>query len=326
MKKITAWIMAAVLLLAAAGCQSQTAAGKPASPSASEGQKPIKIGVSLVNKTDEWMTTMFSEFEKQAKERGWELILQDGNNDNEQQLKQVENFITQECDIIILHAANAEGILPAVEKAQEAGVKLMTLDPPLDHEWCSSTVIWDNYESGLVLGDAAKKYIETELKDKETINLVMIDGTGFESLEKRDKAFLEKMDEVGNVNVISKQFGAGNRELSANIVENMIPKGVDIVYGVVDNHAWGAATALKTAGVEKAAVFSCGGYSEESFNALRENDQYYKGLIIVPPAEMVKTALDTAEKIVRGEPVEKLINTSFFYADNSSINQSIPVT
>lgn len=323
-----------MLLLTAFGCQKQDApavqppaeapAANNAAPLEPAKTKPIKIGVSLVNKSDEWMTTMFSQFEIQTKERGWELVLQDANNDNEQQLKQIENFIAQECDLILLHAANAESILPGVEKAQKAGIKVMTLEPPLDHEWCTTTVIWDNYESGLMLGEAAKQYALKELADKETINLVMIDGTSFEALEMRDEAFLSKMDELGNVNVISRQFGAGNRELSANIVENMIPKGVDIVYGVVDNHAWGAVTALKTAGVEKAAVFSCGGYSDESFDALRENNKYYKGLIVVPPIEMVKNALDTAEKIINGEKVEKLIYSTFFFADASNINELVP--
>ena len=70
------------------------------------------------------------------------------------------------------------------------------------------------------------------------------------------------------------------------MINNNIAKGIDIVYGVVDNPCVGAVTALQEAKAEKCAVLSCGGFGEEPFTALENDDPYYEAIIVVPPTNV----------------------------------------
>lgn len=318
-----------------AGCQVKTesAAGteepvKKETKNASDGDKEkesgsgtLKIGVALLYKGDEWLAAISDEYEKQAKELGYEINVQDGNQDNEKQMQQIENFIAQDYDAIIISAADSEGIIPAVQKAEAAGIPVIATDTPIDYPYVSTTVAWDNYATGVKLGEYAKKYIEDKYADKEKVNLVMINAPSYPHLVKRDEGFLSVIDTMEKVEVIATQDANGSRETSANIINNNVAKGIDMVYGVIDNHAWGAVTALEEANVEQCAVLSCGGFGDEPFTALEENHKYYKALIVVPPVDVVRDTLNATVKAVNGEKLEAITNTSFGLADSTNVGE-----
>lgn len=309
MKKIVSIVLLIVLACALfTGCGSQA-----------KKEDGLKIGVCLYTMNDEWLAEVSRQFEQQCAEKGYSVSIQDGNMENETQMKQIENFIAQKYDAIILSAYDVEGILPAIDKCREANIPVVAVDTAIDHEWVSSVIAWDNYASGKMLGEYALEYINSELAGNDSVNLLMLDGTGYPHIEKRDQGFLEALSSVDNLNIVARQCTNANRELSANAVNNNIEKGIDIVYGAVDNHAWGAVTALKEANAEKCCVLSCGGYGAEPFEALAANDKYYQALVVVPPANIVTDALATVEKVLAGEKVEPVVNIEIAVASAANI-------
>ncbi|MBU9728635.1 sugar ABC transporter substrate-binding protein [Diplocloster modestus] len=323
MKKTTAIFLVLILICGlTAGCGSKTDTGA-ASAAASSAEKSLRIGVCLFTKNDEWLADIADQFEKQCADKGYEVNIQDGNQENEKQVQQIENFITKKYDAIVLSAADVEGILPAIDKCQEAGIPVIAIDTPIDHPWISTCISWDNYKSGQMLGEYAVKYIQDNLADKDSVNLVMLDGTGYPHLEKRDEGFLDALKDVENLNLVARQCTNGNRELSANVINNNIAKGIDIVYGVVDNHAWGAVTALQEAKAKKCAVLSCGGFGEEPFTALENDDPYYKAIIVVPPENIVTDSIAAVEKVLAGESVEPITNIEISLADHNNVKDFV---
>ncbi|MBU9739090.1 sugar ABC transporter substrate-binding protein [Diplocloster agilis] len=323
MKKTTAIFLVLILICGlTAGCGAKTDAGNASGKATSEG-KSLRIGVCLFTKNDEWLADIADQFEKQCADKGYEVNIQDGNQENEKQVQQIENFIAKKYDAIVLSAADVEGILPAIDKCQEAGIPVIAIDTPIDHAWISTCISWDNYKSGQMLGEYAVKYIQENLADKNTVNLVMLDGTGYPHLEKRDEGFLDALKDIKNLDLVARQCTNGNRELSANVINNNIAKGIDIVYGVVDNHAWGAVTALQEAKAEKCAVLSCGGFGEEPFTALENDDPYYKAIIVVPPENIVEDSIAAVEKVLAGESVEPITNIDISLADHNNVKDFI---
>lgn len=329
MKKFLSLLLAVILVCTLfAGCAVKTEDPGTAAPTApqessvapAEGdKKPLKIGVALLYKGDEWLAAISDEFEKQCKELGYEVNIQDGGQDNEKQVQQIENFITQQYDVIIVSAANAEGILPAIDKCADAKIPVLAIDTPINHPHVSTTISWDNYATGVELGKYAKAYIEKNYADKEKVNVVMINAPAYPHLVKRDEGFLSVLSTIEKVEVIATQDANGSRETSANIINNNIAKGIDLVYGVVDNHAWGAVTALEEANAEKCAVLSCGGFGDEPFDALAANHKYYTSLVVVPPKNIVKDSLVCVDKIIKGEAVEPITNIEFGLADAANV-------
>ena len=116
MKKITALLLCLVLLAAMlAGCTQETpdpAASDATAPDASGNgteTKTLVIGVAYQDFTNEFTTELQLGVQKAAKELNVELVEVDGKGLAENQLSQIENFITQGVDGIILNPYDADG-------------------------------------------------------------------------------------------------------------------------------------------------------------------------------------------------------------------------
>ena len=87
--------------------------------------KPIKIGVSMLF-DDLWLTTLRDAMTAvAASEPGVELVMVDSKEDVATQLGQVENFVTQGLDAIVLVAANTDATDPMTKAAVDAGIPLV---------------------------------------------------------------------------------------------------------------------------------------------------------------------------------------------------------
>ena len=99
-------ITAALVLGLLAGCGQKEAAGSAAKATdagsvakAETGEaqgKNLRIGVCLFTKNDEWLAEISDQFESQGTKKGYEISVQDGNQENEKQMQQIENFIAKQ--------------------------------------------------------------------------------------------------------------------------------------------------------------------------------------------------------------------------------------
>jgi len=138
-------------------------------PAEGDAKEKVRVGISLIYKGDEWCSAVDDEFKKQADKFGFEVNVQDGDLDNETQLKQIEDFISQQYDVIAVDAASAEGILPGIEKAMDAGIPVIAYDSPTDSDDVITFVSWDNYATGNVLGKYMREIIEKDYDGKANI-------------------------------------------------------------------------------------------------------------------------------------------------------------
>lgn len=341
MKRAMAFLLVFVLLTALfAGCSTKkvdedantnsektdakTDDDKSSDNSSASSDSPLKgkrIGATIVYKGDEWCSMVDNELVKQAKELGCEITVQDGNIDAEIQTKQIENFITQKVDMIFADPATPEGCVPALKKAEEAGIPVVIFDSFVEGFDPVSTIAWDNALTGKLMGDYCKEYINKELGGKANIAVLTL-AQSTHCLD-REKAFKEVMATMSDVKIVSTQDCEGNREKGANAIANIKEK-IDIVYSVVDNGAWGAVTALEARNAKDTKVVSSGAYGAEPFDALKANHPYYMACVVVPPAELAKQTFLAAEKHFKGEPVEKRINIDIAIADAKNVDTFWP--
>lgn len=268
------------------------------------GIKGKRIGISLVYKGDEWCAAVADEFENQAKDLGVEVNIQDGNLDAETQTKQIENFIAQDYDMIFIDPANADGVVPALKKATDAGIPIVLFDAQANYDDVVSYVSWDNYKTGEVIGSYLHDKIKDEMDGKASIVLLTmanpvtigqrIDGV---------KAALKDLD----ITYVAEQEYEGNREKAANVIQN-IKEPFDFVVAGQDNGAQGAAAALKDLNKTDVQAYSMGGYGEEAFDTIKADNSAYKGTVVVSPANLVKSTYGVAKDYWDGKSVDKRIN------------------
>ncbi len=338
MKKLSILLVLVLLLASVVGCAANTdkANGNENVASGTENKEPaeqensadagqetadnplvgMKIGATIVYKGDEWCNALDEDLNNLAAEYGCEINVMDGNLDPEAQVKQIETFITEKVDFLFVDPVSPDSLIQVLDKANAAGIPVIIYDGSANWGKEITTVSWDNRETGTVIGEWCKQYIEDNLNGEAKIAVITMAAS--ERHQARVEGFTEVVTELPGVEIVSVQDGEGNRERSANVMSN-ISGQVDIVYGVDDNSAWGAATALKAMNVKDTICVSSGGYSEESFSALHENDPYFKAMIAVDPQLIASTVYDAAIAYLNGEEVESTLNIALEAVTNENV-------
>jgi ribose transport system substrate-binding protein len=333
MKKVLSILVSGVmtlgLLSGCSGNQSQgsnndssdasatTAAATQAADSNAGGAKK-RIGISLVYKGDEWCAAVADEFAKQAEKFGYEVNIQDGNLDNETQIKQIENFVAQQYDLIMVDPINAEGIVPGIETARAAGIPVMSFDSPAAYDDLVSYVSWDSYETGQIIGNYLHDRIKNEMGGKA--NVVLLTMASPVAIGERIKGVKDALADL-DITYVAEQEYEGNREKAANVVTN-IKEPFDFVIAGQDNGAWGAVSALEALNNKDVEVYSMGAYGEECFTTLQKGTSNYRGSVAVSPSELVKSCYETATEHFEGKTdIPDRVNINLDLINVENINE-----
>jgi ABC-type sugar transport system substrate-binding protein len=112
--------------MVAAGCGSNETGGTKA-PAA----KTIKIGLAMPQ-IDEITQNLYGSYEAYAETlQGVEIILTDAEGSAEQQSKDIESLISQNCDVIIIRAVDGDSITAACDAAANANIPLVIDGTPV---------------------------------------------------------------------------------------------------------------------------------------------------------------------------------------------------
>ena len=120
--------------------------------------KDVKVGVSLYNMNNPHFVLMAEAIEQGVEERGGSVVVVDPLKDNAKQVSDIEDLISQGCNVIIVAAVDARGLNVALKTCQNANVPVINVDMPVeDTSMVTSVIATDNYEAGFVLGEAMVK-------------------------------------------------------------------------------------------------------------------------------------------------------------------------
>ena len=316
-RKLLCLVLAMVMIGAIAACAAPApatptapdtpAAETPAAPA--DPDSPLagkRIGVAHITVYDEWTVGVFNEFMRQGAEMGFgEINIQDGQLNAEIQQRQVEDFIAQQFDMIIIAPVSPEGILPTLQQAHDAGIPVLSFDshPPFEH--LVAHVAWDHAETGVLTANYIADYAEANLGGSVRVGiLAMLDAPHTAIRSETFKQTLEARLGVENIEYVFEQDFGQTRESAANIVTNNIARPMDFIWAAVDNAAFGARVALQTGGVQGTRIVSAGAWGTEPFTTLYGGDPYYMMCIGVSPEEIVRLTLEAAEKYFTGRQSE----------------------
>lgn len=272
MKKTLALALAVVMslgLLASCGGKNPPAASQPAAsqpaasqPAASIPEAPAgggTIGICIYKFDDAFMTTYRNSLEAILKEKGYEPIVVDGNNDQAKQNEQINTFITQGVDALIINpvmTSAADQIIATVKGAdiptvlinREPTAEQMAAYEKLVYVGCDAAqsgtfqgeLILDTPNKGDINGDGKVSYIMIQ-GDPENIDAQL-------RTEYSVKALTDAGKEVEELNLTR---GDWMRERGQEIVANDLAQfgaQVEVVFCNNDDMAIGALQAIQSAG------------------------------------------------------------------------------
>lgn len=284
-----------------------------------------RIAVANIYLGDEWCKLLADTFVKYGEIYGFEVNSQDGNLDHDTQMRQIENFIIQQYDMILVDPANGEGIGDVLEPAREKGIPVIAYDAAAVWDGLVSQVSGDNFGNGVKLGEAMRDYINENLDGKAKV--VMLNMYQPHTMARAD-GIHSVLDEMPGVEFLTEQDSQGNREVAANIISN-IKEDYDIIVSVVPNGWLGAISALETMGKNPEEVRVFGPVSsEEAYEILRDGaagEPCFLEAGYSSDARLMATmTIEAAGKYFAGEEVEELQYVIPVMVDKTNINDYYP--
>ncbi|PKR87826.1 sugar ABC transporter substrate-binding protein [Pleomorphomonas diazotrophica] len=255
------------------------------------------IGASLLTQQHPFYIELADAMKAEASAKNVPLEVAIANQDLNKQLADVEDFIVKGVDVIVLSPVDSKGVKAVIEKAQKAGIKVITVDVPANGVEVTSYIGTDNYAGGVKAGELMAK----ELGDKGKV--AIIDYPTVQSVVNRIDGFKKAIGEHKDIEIVAQQTGITRAEALA-AAQNMLQANPDIqgIFGFGDDAALAAAVAVKSAGLESQVKVIGFDGMEEARKAVDTNPVMV-GVIQQFPGEMGKRAVDTAIDVIAGKDV-----------------------
>ncbi|MFN8492834.1 MAG: sugar ABC transporter substrate-binding protein [Caldilineaceae bacterium] len=274
--------------------------GQAAQPAA--GGKTIKIGVSM-KFDDLWLTILRDAMTNYAKtQSGVEVIAVDSKEDVPTQLSQVENFVAQKVDAIILIPANTSATDPMTKLAQDAKIPLVYVNRKPSN--LPEGVVYVGSNS-IDAGHFQMEWIAKKLNGKG--NVVIMNGQlDQEAAQQRTAGVKEIAAKYPDIKITKEQTGNWNRDQGLKLMENWLSTGdqIDAVASNNDEMAIGAIQAIDAAG--KTGKIIVGGV-DASPDALAEMDKGRLNVTVFQNAKgQGEGGIKAAISLAKGEKIEQI--------------------
>lgn len=291
--RVGAGLVAGVSVLAMAACTSNTPAavtdagggtGDAEAGSNDEAGEKVVIGFSAPAADHGWMAAITDAAKAVAeKYSDVELKVAEGTNDVNLQISQVETFINEGVDAIVLLPFDGAAMTPVAMEAMEAGILVINVDREFDDPNAARvTVLGDNYGMGVSAG----QYICEQVGDDE--DAVVAEIAGIDSLpltQDRSQGFEDALAECGQDvdNRVAADFTVEGGERAASNLLQAAPE-IDALWNHDDDQGVGVLAAIQNAGRDEFVMVGGGG----SANAMREiqsGESVLKATVVYPSTQ-----------------------------------------
>ena len=207
-----------------------------------EDGKPIKtIGALYMTMNNPYFEVMNEEVKAVVESRGDVLETRDSAMDAKVQAKQVESFIEEKVDCILINAVDWKNISVSLGKAKKAGIPVIAVDTLVyNQSLVDGTVVSNNYEAG-------QQCAQDLMKRRKSGKILFLVQSENKSAIDRIKGFKETLEKAGwKYEDVGDLECKGQLEVAQPLVENVLNKAkdIDVVMALNDPSAMGAMAAL----------------------------------------------------------------------------------
>ncbi len=274
------------------------------------GQKVV--GVSLLNRAHVFYKDLETGIREEAKARGFQLVVTSADFDLGKQISQVEDFVIQKLDAIVVCPVDSKGIGNAIKAANRAGIPVFTADIAADEGDVVSHIASDNVAGGRLAGEYLAKVLNGKGK------IALINHPVVTSVLDRVQGFREPIAKnPGNV-VVADVEGEGVRDKAMQVASDVLQAhpNLDGIFGINDDSALGALDAVRTFGRKGLVII---GYdaTPPAIKAILE-DSPLKADVIQYPEKIGRATIDAIDKYFHGESVPKVIPVDVGIVDRAT--------
>jgi ABC-type sugar transport system substrate-binding protein len=301
---------------AAAPAPATTSAAAPASTPAPAPAGPIKI--TLITKaTGGFWDAMIAGAKKYDTDNPGVIDLTTlackTNDDTPCQIAQIQDSVTKGSKAIVI-ANMGPGVMPALNAAKAAGVKIILVDNNLPGFTPDAISATDNVKGGIAAGD----YIKTQLKSGDTIGLLEA-VRGVPALDARINGVKQELAGTGINVVIGGAETKCDTATGASVTQDLITKNPKLtaIYSACDSPAEGVASS----DIVKNHPLKIFGYDGDPEMAKLIAAGKATATMAQSPMKMTNLGIDAAVKAIQGKSFETSIDTGVALWDKSNASQ-----
>ena len=305
LRSVILLVLALSMLLALTACSTSQKSDK------------VKIGVTLMDFSTEFGIGLKDYMTAKADAMGdVELTVIDAGGDAAKQLQQVETFISQKVDAIIMQPQEQEACSPAIDKAKAAGIPIIN---------CNSLTITepDAYvgSNDSESAEIAMTYIAEQLGGKG--NVLMMHGHPGQTAEvKRTEGAMDILAQNPDMTLLDEQTADWDRAEAMTLMENWIQAYGDQINAVFcqnDEMALGALNALVQAGKKDNVLVVGVDAIDDALQSVKDGKM--DATVYQDCKGQAEGAIEAAYKLAKGESVEKEILIPFILVTTENVDE-----
>ena len=264
-------------------------------------QEGKTIALVQINQQALFFNEMNRGAEEAAEKAGVNLVIFNANNDSAAQNSAIETCIQEGVDGIAVVAIDVNGIMPAVEQADEAGIPVVAIDAILPEGPQKAQIGVDNAQAG---ADLAAYYNEHET-EATTLGIVGALNSYIQNVRK--DGFEEALD-TDSVTVAGTVDGQNIQDVALGAAENLITANPDLgtIYATGEPALMGAIAAVSSQGKQSDVSIYGWDLTAQAIDAI--DDGYLQAVIQQDPAGMGAAAVDALLTLSDGGEVESEIS------------------
>jgi len=293
-------IITVVLLTACAPQATPTTAPETEPPPPPPAEKNLGLVLSTLN--NPFFVTLRDGAQEEADTAGVELIVVDAQDDSAKMIAGIEDLISKKVSALLINPTDSDAVVPAIQKANDAGIPVFTVDRGANGGTIVSHIASDNVAGGKMAAEFLCEAIGGQG------NVVELQGiAGSSAARDRGQGFNEYMSaNCSGAPIVAQQTANFNRDEGLTVFENILQAQPEIaaVFAHNDEMVLGAIQAAEAAG-RSGIVFVGFDAIDDAVQAVK--DGKLAATVAQQPALMGQLGVETAIKYLDGEEVESYI-------------------
>ncbi|HET9553502.1 MAG TPA: D-ribose ABC transporter substrate-binding protein [Anaeromyxobacteraceae bacterium] len=252
------------------------------------------VGLSVSTLNNPFFVTLRDGAKAAAAKAGLDLVVLDAQDKPDKQVADVEDLVQKKVKVILVNPTDAAAVVPAIQRANAAGIPVITVDRAAAGGRVAFHIASDNVAGGKLAGALVCKLLGGK---GAAVELEGIPGSS--AARDRGQGFNEALKAgCPGVKVVARQTANFDRAQGLSVMENVLqaqPK-IDAVFAHNDEMALGALQAIRASRKHIRLVgFDA---TDDAVKAVAACD--LKATVAQQPAEMGRLAVEKADQLVKG--------------------------
>lgn len=302
---------------------ADTAVATEKSVEAEKTAAPTEIYIPVISKgwQHQFWQAVKQGAEQAAKDYNVKMTFEgpEGEAAIDKQIEMIDTALAKNPSALVLAASDSKSVIPQLERAKAANIPVIGFDSGVDSDILLTTCATDNSKAA---GEAADK-MAAAIGGKGEVAVVVHDQVSATGVSRRDGFVNRIKEKYPDIKVVDIQYGGGDHLKSTDLTKAIIQAHPNLkgIFGANEGSAIGVINGVTESKMVGKIVIV--GYDAGKLQKDAVRSGVMLGAISQDPVGIGYKAVEAAVKAVRGETIEKTIDTGYKWYDKTNMDEEV---